>query len=175
MVTKADCGRLIVIPSPASVGEESVAVWSTPSGFRATYTKASRNIWYATMWRNDPDYGLNRHGPIKVSRVDVDIPVSTTLAIRRAWTEMLRRTAPLGPSTDSERVVVDATSYEFLLNDGRQTLVGVTIGGMTGKKTSELRRIGGLLIDYCRSGPARRTSIAQQIEARANHLSSSGR
>jgi hypothetical protein len=165
-LTPADCGRLLVLPSPASQGEEAVSIWSNGSRHRITYTKASRNIWYAEMSPKDPDY----HGPVRIFRADADIPASTALAIRRAWTEMLRRTASTGYHT--ERVPIHPTEYEFSLRDGAQTRIGTVIDALSGKRTSELIGVAHLLIDYCRSDDIKRGHIAREIEHKATRLAS---
>ena len=171
MVTPADFGRFVVIPSPASLGEESVAIWSAGSRFRVTYTKASRNIWYATMWPKDPEYGLKHHGAVTVSRIDVDISAATAFAVRDAWAKMLRGTAPRRRG-GTEQVILDGTDFEFFLRDRTYTMIGTATHGLTGKNTSELIRVGNLLIDYCRSDAVRQARIAQEIQNRASNLSS---
>jgi hypothetical protein len=172
MVTSADCGRLLVLPSPASLGENSVAVFSRGSQCYITYTKAARNLWYQKMNQDHPikDDPYASSEPIKITRIDSPFPTSTALAVRRVWKEMLRRVAQGSQKGGVERVVLDGTDFEFWLVDGTQSVGGTIPPGIDGKNTSALLKIGRLLIDYCETGTARRSRIAEEIESKANHL-----
>ena len=164
-VTRADYGRAFILHSPASAGEESVAVWSDDGACRVTRTKASRNIYYAVTAPNDPEY----HGPVSVSRSDAVIPASTAGAIRRAWTAMLHQTART-PGYDADRIPIHPTEYQFSVSIGARTLVGTTQDAIARGKTAELISIVQLLVKYCQSSAAARVQIATRIEAKAKRL-----
>ena len=162
VVTPADCGRALVLPPFA--GEEVVAVWSRAARYCVTHTKASRNIWNTMMHPKDP----RSREQLKIARIDASIPASTALAIRRALTEMLRRTSSSG--YDTERVPIHPTEYQFFLRDGAQMRIGTVADALAGKRTSELIGLAKLLIEYCGSGDLKRRHIAVEIERKANRL-----
>jgi hypothetical protein len=168
MVTPADYGRFLVLRSPASVGEDSVALWSSGARFQLTYTKASGNIYYSAMSPNDPEY----RGPVTTSRVDAEIPASAAAAVRRAWTVMLQHISPRRQRLRPQQIIIHGEVYEFSVGGGR-TVVGAAIEGQTGTHTLELINIGRLLIDYSRATLPRRESIAREIERRATVLATS--
>jgi hypothetical protein len=147
-----------------------VAVYSKGLQFYITYTKAARQLWFQRMYQhklaNEP-YASPE--PIKIIRIDASFPSSTAIAVRRAWTQMLRRTALHSGSPTVDQVVMDATDYQFSLMDGKTSRVGTSYGN-GGKRTSELLKIGHLLIDYGEASDVRRKHVAEQIEGKANRL-----
>jgi len=163
MVTPADYGRFLVLRSPASVGEDSVALWSNGAGFQLTYTKASRNVYYSLMSPTDPEY----RGAVRTSRIDAQISASAAAAVRRAWAGMLQHISPRREPL--RQIIIHAEVYEFSIG-GRRAVVGAAIGGQTGRNASEMINIGRLLIDYSRATLPHRERLAREIERRATHL-----
>jgi len=163
IVTPTDYGRFLVLRSPASVGEDSVALWSNAAGFQLTYTKASRNIYYSLMSPNDPVY----RGAVTTARIDAPISASAAAAVRRAWTVMLQNISPRREPL--RQIIIHGEVYEFSIG-ARRPVVGAAIEGQTGRNASEMINIGRLLIDYSRATLPRRQSIAREIERRATRL-----
>jgi len=163
MVTPADYGRFLVLRSPASVGEDSIALWSSGPRSQLTYTKASRNIYYSLMSPNDPEY----RGTVTTSRFDAQISASAAAAVRRAWTGMLQHISPRREPLN--QIIIHGEVYEFSIG-GRRAVVGAAIEGQTGRNASEMINIGRLLIDYSRASLQRRESLAREIERRATRL-----
>jgi hypothetical protein len=172
-VTPANYGRVLVLPSAASLGEYALSLYSTASKnvHNITYTKAARNLWYqrslrgSLSLRDDP---YSSQEPIRITRIDAVLPPSTALAIRAAWTEALRGTAP---HSRGGPIVVDGADFEFSLVDRGKTATGVIMPGMReGKSMSQLIAVTELLETYCKAGPNQRAHIALQIEKRANDL-----
>lgn len=173
-LTAADYGRVIVRPSPASIGEYAISVYSADSEKDAhiTLTRAGRNLWYQRSYQREKtvsDDPYASSAPIKVTRIDATLPVSTALAIRAAWAEMLRGTAGKWPGR-GDRIVLDGTDIEFALIEGGKKMTGVIAAGATGKNTLQLRKLSELLERYCTASPSQRSSIASEIETKAKHL-----
>jgi hypothetical protein len=174
VLTTADYGRVLVRPSPASIGEYVISVYSADSGKEAhiTLTRAGRNLWYQHSYQKEKtvsDDPYASSAPIKVTRIDATLPVSTARAIRSAWAEMLRGTAGKWPG-QGNRIVLDGTDIEFSLIDGGKKMTGVIAAGATGKNTLQLRKLSELLERYCTAPPSQRRSIASQMETKAKHL-----
>ncbi len=164
-VTPADYGRFLVLRSPASVGEDSVALWSSGARAQLSYTKASRNIYSSLMSPNDPTY----RGPVTTARIDAPISASAAAAVRRAWGAMLQHISPRREPL--RQIIIHGEVYEFSIGS-RRAVVGAAIEGQTGTNASEMINIGRLLIDYSRAALPRRERLAREIERRATHLAS---
>ena len=159
LVTPATFARMVVIP--AEQGEFAVSVYSkmidSAAHFRVAYAVADRDIWY------EREYGSKE--PVPVKRLDVEISQAATLAVCRAWKEMLARVKPY--DQEPPFIMVDGTDVVFSV-DGVAVQGALPLKG--GKHTETLHKIGKLLIAYCKAGESKRPTIATQIEHEANAL-----
>jgi hypothetical protein len=170
-VSPATYGRVVVRPSMGSLGEYSFALYpiANHSSAQITYTKASRNIWSDLRDQHIPRGTYQREpwedAPLRFSRSDVKLPLSTAVAFRAALREMLRHT-----SGDWIGLGFDGTDIECSLAENGKIVTGVILAGLPGKNVSELRKLAYSLKTYCEAAEPQRAALAADIERRAKRF-----
>jgi hypothetical protein len=175
-LTPATYGRVLVHPSPASIGEYSLSIYPTrePGLVHVSLVRASRNVWSYLTDKKDgvtvpPVHEPWEVAPLRFHRSDATLPMSAGAALRAAFAAMLHGTRGRYPGY-SGGVYVDGYDIEFSLTEGSATLRGVITPNVTGKNVSELRKLVDLLESYCQAQSGRRASLAGDIERKARSI-----
>lgn len=166
--TPANYVRIVDLPSPASVGETSIAIYSKPDKpdeILITSTKAARNLYYAAF-SDDPN--SPKDPPMEITRCDASFPKFAADAI----TEGIRRTlANTHPRKKGDSIILHGTEIEFSIDDrlGRNVR-GLLTPYAKGKTGAALRRLTELLEKYCKTKSENRAVLVKEIESQARHL-----
>jgi hypothetical protein len=166
-VTRANLGRIIVLPSNATEGETAVSLYSDAAGeSRVTLTRAKRNLWWAEFGK-DPDF---RKGPAPgVTRVNASIPPEVGERIFQALRRAILRTRPL--RNQNNTVIVDSTAIVFVTNgENERRRYGLLTPYAAGKNGESMRRLTALLQQYCDASTAQRVALLRKIEAQVARL-----
>jgi hypothetical protein len=172
-LTPATYGRILVHPSPASIGEYSLSIYPSrePGLVHVTLVRASRNVW---SYLSDKRHGVAvppihepwEVAPLRFHRSDATLPMSAGAALRAVFAIMLHDTRGRYPGY-SGGVIVDGYDIEFSLSGRDMTMRGVITANVSGKNVSELRKLVDLLESYCQAQSARQASLVGDIERKA--------
>lgn len=167
-VTPANYGRIVILASPASVGELAIAIYSKRSiadEVWITATRAERNLW-AAEFGEDPSFP--KIPAVQVSRCDALFPKSTSAAVSSAIKRMVKESRPL---SKNGRIIVDATDIVFAVQDREEKgMRALLTPEAQGKNTAALRRLVRLLESYCGAKPSTQQSLSKKIETEAKSL-----
>jgi hypothetical protein len=174
LVTPGNVARFARIPGFAApevvvcIDKRSAQRGGLPSGYWVTFTEASESLWNCIPTGDEKftGRGVANARAAKVRRCDAPLPETTARTIHTLWLKMLTKATPL-----PERCFgVDSPTENFaaINSDGR--LLEAEGPSCESKNTSELIRIGFLLLDYCNIDSGKRPELARKIEDRASAL-----
>ena len=167
-ITPANYVRVVDLPSPASVGESTVAIYSKPDKpdqVFITCTRAARNLYYAAF-SDDPNFP--KDPPMKIARFDAVFPKPVAKTIGEGVRRMLAETHP---RTKGNLIILHGTEIEFSVEDRPgPTIRGLLTPYAKGKNATALRRLTHLLKLYCEAKPTSLPALARKIEAQASQL-----
>jgi hypothetical protein len=167
-VTRANYARIMELPSPASVGESVVAIYSNEQNLDEayiTYTRAERNLYYAAF-AGDPSFPNDP--AIKIARCDAPFSKPVATAVSAAIKHLL---AQSHPRRKSNLIILHGTDVEFAVEElGRGSVRGLLTPYAVGKNGATLRRLVQLIKKYCHANSVRRAVLAKQIKAHADEL-----
>ena len=167
-VTPANYLRVVDLPTPSSVGECTIAIYSKrdkPNEVYITCTKAATNL-YAAALSDDPN--VLTDPPMKIARSDAKFPKPVANAIGDGIRRILAETRP---RTKGGSIILHGTEIEFSIEDrpGR-SIRGLLTPYAKGKNGTVLRRLTELLKLYCKSKSTTRPEVARKIEVQASQL-----
>jgi hypothetical protein len=175
LVTPGNYGRMIEFVDEPDRGEFAVSVQCeerSRAGKQCsiTLTKAKQNLGSIMVdnWGKRPLELINRARAI---RKDAPIGPATALAIRSAWTKMLRH---VKPRREDGSVVVDAERIEFCIGPPNPTQLFAQIPERPGKSVVAFVELGRLLAKYCELPEDQRPGVAAKIEIDAKRLAATG-
>lgn len=174
LVTPGNYGRMIEFVDEPDRGEFAVSVQCeerTGAGKQCfvTLTKAKRNLG-SILEENLGKHPLELINRVRSTRKDAAIEPATALAIRSAWTKMLRQ---VKPRREDGSVVVDAERIEFCLGQPNPTELFAQIPERPGKSVAALVELGRLLAKYCEAPENQRPGMAAKIQLDAKRLAAS--
>ncbi len=139
-----------------------------PGGYWVTFTEASESLWNCIPTGDEKftGRGVADARAVKVRRCDAPLPETTARTICTLWLKMLTKSTPL-----PERCFgVDSPTENFAAINPDGRLLEAEAPSCESKNTSELIRIGFLLLDYCNADNGKRAELARKIEDRASAL-----
>jgi hypothetical protein len=172
-LTPANCMRIVLLPSAASIGETALSFNSTPRGTMEqmvlTCTTAQRNLWSAA---SEIDSTLRGNPAVRVRRLDVRFPNELSKSISQALKQMIAQSRqPRG----SDQIVIDGTDVLFTIENKSGPAMQARLAPESeGKKSKLLRTLVDLLREYCRSNRVEQEALTTRIEAAAQRLTSEG-
>jgi len=165
----SDCGRVVVSPPDSAVrGEYAICVGksnnpSEATKYTAQYTRAARALWWGAAATSKPEDFRD----VPVSKIEVEVPELTALAIKKAWSAMLHRVKYEQPR--AETIYIHPRQVEFEIAD-HEPCYGALPSGKLGKHTQALWDVSNLLLKYCEADSKERKSIATEIETKCADL-----
>lgn len=174
LLTSGNCGRMIEFVAEPDRGEFAVSVQCEElSGAgkqcSVTLTKVKQNLGSLLVehWGKRPLELINR---VRAIRKDAPIAPATALAIRSAWTKMLRN---VKPHREDGSVVVDCERIEFCFGQPDPARLFAEIPEHPGKSVVALMELGRLLAKYCEVEERQRAGMAAKVERDAKWLAAS--
>jgi hypothetical protein len=131
-----------------------------------TLTKAKQNLG-SILEENLGKRPLELINKVRAIRKDAPISPATALAIRSAWTKMLRH---VKPRREDGSVVVDAERIEFFIGAPNPPRLFAEIADNPGKSVMALVELGRSLAKYCEVAEPQRADLAAKIELDARRL-----
>jgi hypothetical protein len=167
-ITPANYTRIVVLSSPASIGELAVSIYSKGNNadeVGITITRAERNLW-AAEFGGDPSFP--KVPAVNVARCDALLPKMTATVVSGAIKRMVDGSRPL---SRSGRIILDATDIVFSVEDREgKRAEAVLTPDSHGKKSTALRQLVQLLQSYCQAKPAAKPSLSKKIDLEARNL-----
>ena len=165
-VTRANLGRITVLPGHATDGEATIALYSSDKDSDATMltmTRADRNLWSSTFGQ-DPRF--TKAPSPRVTRCDAPFPKETAARVSNAIKKAVVQTREL--NNQNNVVTIDSTDVVFSIEarDGRRSH-GLLTAYAAGKNGAAMRRLTELLQRYCETTPAQRLELLKRIEKQA--------
>jgi hypothetical protein len=174
LVTPGNYGRMIEFVDEPDRGEFAVSVQCEERSVAGkhcsvTLTKAKQNLGSIMVdhWGKRPLELINR---VRAIRKDAPLGPATALAVRSAWTKMLRH---VKPRREDGSVVVDALRIEFCIGPPNPAQLFAQIPERPGKSVVALVELGRLLAKYSEAPESARASMEKNIERDARRLAAS--
>ncbi len=165
-VTRANLGRITVLPGHATEGETTIALHFSDKDSDSTMltmTRAERNLW-SSKFGQDPRF---RKAPSpRVRRCDAPFPQAAATRVSNAFKKAVGKTREL--NNQNNVVTIDSTDIVFSIEEteGRQSY-GLLTAYAAGKNGAAMRRLTELLERYCETPPAQRFELLKKIEEQA--------
>lgn len=177
LLTAANHGRMIKIPSFPDIGESAVSVdCSTVYGknatCRVTLTRAQSSMENTMVEYWGKADAIQKVEEIAVVRKDAEIPKTTATAFRDCLRIMIPE--PGDPLELHSLTITDNDRIEFWLEEPHAAPRKGERAEKPGTRTKMLIRIGDLLARYVEATSLDRTTIAKQIEKEASRILSKG-
>jgi len=173
LLTSANHGRMIKIPSSPEIGESAVSVDCLAPDMRngvcrvtVTRAKSSMENTMIEYW-GKPD-AIRKVEEIAVVRTDAEIPKRTATAFRDCLRVMIPE--PGDPLKLHPSTITDDDRIEFWLEEPNVAPRKGERAEKPGGRTKALIRIGDVLARYCEAPESERSRIAKQIEAEAARI-----
>ena len=161
-MTRANFGRIAILPSTATNGETVLSLHSDgrqPDQAMITCTKAASNLWSEAHALN---VDLKLEPRVRVRRIDVPITKTLAIAIADEMSALLEKTRRSGMTN---QIVVDGTDFLVSLDSATgQHREGVLRPDSTGANSTALRRLAFMLDQYCTTDDRARSGVASKIE-----------
>lgn len=174
LLTPGNYGRMIEFVAEPDRGEFAVSVQCeerSGAGNRCsvTLTKTKQNLG-SILEENLGKRPLELINRVRAIRKDAPIEHEAALAIRSAWTKMLRN---VKPRRIDGSVVVDCERIEFCIGQPNPMQLFAEIPERPGKSVNALVELGRLLAKYCEVAEHQRADLAAKIELDAKRLAAS--
>jgi len=173
LLTSADHGRMIKIPSFPEIGESAVSVDCSTPGIkngvcRVTATRAKSSMENTMMENWGKKDAIQKVGEIGVIRKDAEIPKATAAAFRSCLRIMIP--PPGDPLELHSLTITDNDRIEFWLEEPNSVPRKGERAERPRERTKALIHMGDLLARYCEAQQSERPAIAQQIEEEATRI-----
>jgi hypothetical protein len=171
LLTPGNYGRMIEFVPESDRGEFAVSVQceERPGAeiqCSVTLTEMKRNLG-SILVEHSGKRPLELINRVRATRKDAPITPATALAIRSAWTKMLRH---VKPRREDGSVVVDTERIEFCVGAPNPPRLFAEIPDNPGKSVMALVELGRSLAKYCEVAEPRRAGLAAKIELDARRL-----
>ena len=165
-LTRANLGRITVLPGHATEGETTMALHFSDKGSDATMltmTRAKRNLW-SSKFGQDPRF--TKAPSPRVMRCDAPFPKATATRVSNAIKKAVIQTREL--NNRNNLVTIDSTDVVFSIEEpeGRRSH-GLLTAYAAGKNGAAMRRLTELLQRYCETTPTQRLDLLKKIDEQA--------